>query len=95
MAIRTREELLASINGLVGESTTDETISIIEDLTDTLADFEDRVSDSTDWRNRYEQNDAEWRRRYRDRFFTSDGNEDDDIDGEPENPPLRYEDLFS
>ena len=45
MSVRTREELLESIRSRVGEQTDDETISFLEDVTDTLADLETRAKD--------------------------------------------------
>lgn len=72
MAVRTREELLESIRTRFGESTDDESIAFIEDVTDTLTDLETRAKgDGTDWKEKYETNDAEWRKKYTDRFFST------------------------
>lgn len=96
MAIRTKEELMTAIRDRVGDDTSDEVISIIEDLSDTLDDYDARIADSGDWKARYEQNDAEWRKKYRDRFFN--GSRDDDPDDNPEetegNEVLTFEELF-
>lgn len=97
MAVRTRDEILESLRARVGDSTDDETLAFIEDVTDTLSDYETRVSDSTNWRERYETNDAEWRQRYRDRFFGNPENEvvETDIVVESETEkPMTFEDLF-
>ena len=98
MAVRTQQEILESLRERIGDSTDDDTLAFIEDVTDTLTDYETRVSDSTNWRERYETNDAEWRQRYRDRFF---GNTDTDtvvdnngvVESETEKP-MTFEDLF-
>ena len=37
MAVRTREEILESIRSRIGEDTSDESISLLEDITDTMA----------------------------------------------------------
>ena len=63
MAVRTRDELLESIRGIVPDMTSDGAIALIEDVTDTFADRE------VDWKARYEANDKEWRERYTSRFF--------------------------
>lgn len=68
MAIVSNEDLIQRITALIGESTTDENISLIEDVTDTLQDYTERTKDTTDWKERYTENDREWRKRYTERF---------------------------
>lgn len=98
MAVRSKAEILELIRERVGDDTSDEALTIIEDITDTLDDYDARIAGSGDWQQRYEENDAEWRQRYRDRFFGS-GNEDL-IDDDPEDPedepekPQSFDDLF-
>lgn len=96
MAVRTREEILESIRARVGEQTDDETIAFLEDVTDTLTDFETRAKgDSEDWEQRYKDNDAEWRKKYTERFFSG---EPQVATPEPKNDestkPKTFEDLF-
>lgn len=67
MAIRTRDEILAAIRSRLGDDTSDEALTIIEDIDDTFRDYETRTGE--DWRARYDELDAQWRNRYRDRFF--------------------------
>ena len=97
MAVRTREEILDSIRARVGEQADDETISFLEDVTDTLTDFETRANgDGVDWEQRYKDNDAEWRKKYTERFFSSEPKEqpkDQPFDPEPTKPKT-FEDLF-
>ena len=69
MAIKTRDELLSIINDRIGDDTSDEALAIIEDVTDTLNDYETRIADAGDWKARYEQNDKDWRDKYKARFF--------------------------
>lgn len=99
MAVRTKDEILELIRARVGDDTSDSALEIIEDITDTLDDYDARIAGSGDWQRRYEENDAAWRQRYRDRFFGS-GNEDliDEVDPvedptEPEGPQS-FDDLF-
>ena len=96
MAVKTREELLESIRARVGEQTDDETISFLEDVTDTLTDFETRATgNGEDWEQRYKDNDAEWRKKYTERFFSSEPSEPIELPtkGE-ETKPKTFEDLF-
>ena len=93
--IRTREELLNQIRDVIGDSTEDNALGLLEDVTDTVTDLETRAADNTDWQSRYNALDSEWRERYRARFFDGEpsGNE-------PTPPPAddtiitSFEDLF-
>lgn len=77
MAIKTREEIIAEVRARVGEQTDDETIAFLEDITDTLSDLEIKAKgDGIDWKSKYEENDAEWRKKYTERFYSSDPNSD-------------------
>lgn len=93
MAVRTKDEILELVRARVGDDSSDEVIEFIEDITDTLNDYEARLSDSTDWRAKYEENDAEWREKYKARFFGKEVVETE-IDDEEEDKPMKYEDLF-
>lgn len=94
MAIRSRDELLNSIRTRIGDDTSDEAISLIEDIQDTMADYENRASgDGIDWKKKYEDNDKEWRTKYRDRFFSGGGG-DDDSDPDPAPKRLTFDELF-
>lgn len=72
MAVKTMEEILESLKGMIGEEPTDEDIAMLEDITDTFKDFEEKTSDVTNWKNKYEENDKEWRKKYLDRFLRKD-----------------------
>ena len=94
MAVRTKEELMEAIRGRVGDS--DEDLAFIEDVTDTFSDLETRAADQTDWQAKYEENDREWRERYRARFFNEETPEPEPEDPDPEEhkTPTSYDDLF-
>ena len=97
MAVKTKDELLEIIRGRIGDDTSDETISFIEDITDTLSDYEEKVtkSDGEDWKTKYEENDKMWREKYRERFFSKKvENEEDEDFSEDEVKSLSYDDLF-
>lgn len=97
MAVRTKEELLNDIKGIIGNSTDDTSIILLEDISDTFDDLESRSTE--DWKTKYEENDAEWRRKYTDRFFSAEP-DDDTPDPDPADPgedhtPMNFEDLFT
>lgn len=97
MAVKTREEILESVRARVGEQTDDESIAFIEDISDTLTNLETKAKgDGTDWKAKYEENDAEWRKKYTERFYSSEPN------NEPELPkpndttkPKTFAELFT
>lgn len=89
MAIRTTEELLNMIRDKTGDS--DEDLALIEDVSDTLTS----LSESENWKEKYETNDAEWRTKYRERFFSKKEDEtEDDTAEEEQNVKKTYDDLF-
>ena len=91
--VRTKEELLQSLREKFGDSTDDSSLSIIEDVSDTMDSFKDE----TDWKAEAERIDKEWRQKYHDRFFNPSPEKDEDplYAGDPEPKKYRFEDLFS
>lgn len=97
MAVKTREEILESLKARLEEKTDDESISFLEDFTDTLDDFEKRAKgDGTDWKSKYEENDANWRKKYTERFFSVEPEPEPKPKPEPkpDDPPRTFSDLF-
>lgn len=98
MAVKTREEILEAIKSKIGEDTSDDSISLLEDITDTIDDYETRVADKTDWKNKYDELDATWRKKYIERFSGKSG---EDIKNEQEeqikddNEPRTFDELFT
>lgn len=96
MAVRTKEEILEAIKTRVGEQTDDETISFLEDVSDTFTNLETRTNgDGEDWKTKYEENDKMWRERYTTRFFSKEPEPDPKPESEPE-PEVKktFSDLF-
>ena len=98
MAVKTKAEILESIRSRVGDSTDDETLEFLEDVTDTITDLEARASDSTDWEGKYNELDKSWREKYRERFFSSDPKEDttgnEEFEEKEDKEKKTYESLF-
>lgn len=97
MAVKTREEILESLRGRFGEEPTDDDIAMLEDITDTFTDFEEKTNDATNWKNKYEENDKAWKKKYSDRFFSKggDGIVNPVEPDEPEEPMKSFDDLFT
>lgn len=98
MAIRTREEILESIRNIVDDRTDDNTLQVLEDVTDTFTDFENKTANQTDWKAKYEENDESWRKKYAERFYSGDSRvppkNDDAVIEETDDKPTRFEELF-
>ena len=97
MAVKTIEEILAEVKARVGEQTDDETITFLEDVADTFSDLETKAKgDGTDWKAKYEENDAEWRKKYTERFYSSDPNTDPEPPKPDDTPkPKTFSELFT
>lgn len=95
MAIRTKDELLTMIRDNVENG--DTLVSIIEDVSDTIDDYESR-SDGENWKEKYEENDKEWREKYISRFFNPDMTETKPVEPVEETEKIddvkTYDDLF-
>ena len=98
MAVVTMGDLMGRIQTRFADDSSDETIALIEDINDTLSEYERRISESGDWERKYAENDSAWRERYKARFF--DGEPADEVI-EPEEGtleserPEKFEDLFT
>lgn len=90
MSIKSIDEILNAVKERIGDDTSDSAISFVEDISDTL----NSLSEQENWKQKYEQNDSEWRKKYRDRFLSGESSSDDDDSGD-ENGPLTYEKLFN
>lgn len=93
MAIKTKDELLEKIRLIVKDDASDDVLSLIEDISDTISS-----NNGEDWQRKYEDNDRAWRERYRDRFYNTEGFKEDfreDVREEIEEKKITYESLFN
>lgn len=90
MAKLSKDELIEKLKKYVGDRTDDETIEIIEDVSDSIDS-----SDADEWKQKYEENDKMWRDKYISRFLEK---KEDEIDPPTENEDEKeynsFEDLF-
>lgn len=95
MSVVSKEDLIKRFAEKFIGDTSDEVIQLTEDLTDTLEDFIARVEDKEDWKAKFEENDANWRKKYKDRFLEpSDNEEEIHEQDEDENTNVTFNDLF-
>lgn len=99
MAILNRDEFFNRLHNRLGDDTSDESISFLEDMTDTYNSLEDRANgDGEDWKRKYEELDESWKKRYRHRFFNGgDRSVPDEIEDSEEksSEDITIKDLFS
>lgn len=98
MAVKTRDEIMEAIRKRIGEDTSDDAISLLEDVTDTFADYETKVADKTDWKTKYDEMDASWRKKYIDRFSGTTGEEVKEEQEEQikdDSEPRTFDELFT
>lgn len=91
MARLSKDELIEKVRKYVGDRTDDETIELIEDMSDSIDS-----SDADNWKQKYEENDKLWRDKYISRFLEK---KEDEIDTpteheEEEKEYSSFEDLF-
>lgn len=96
--VRNKDELLTAMSTLLGDNTSDEALGFIEDFTDTFGSFEAKEP-GEDWKTKYNQLDADWRKRYRDRFFGGGTTPEEVVEEQEENvkedgEKRTYEELF-
>ena len=94
MAVLSREDLMKRLNEALGE---DADVSILEDVADTYDAVADH-SDAEEWERRYNENEAAWRKRYRDRFESGTPDSDrKDPEDEPKEEEIKvktFDELF-
>ena len=91
MAVITNEDFMAGLQSLIGERTDDEAITFLENARDTLTAKDNK--NTVDWKQKYDENDAAWRKRYMDAFYSGAPNKPD-TQPDREEAPKTFKDLF-
>lgn len=91
MAKLSKDELIEKVKKYVGDRTDDETIEIIEDISDSIDS-----SDAYEWKQKYMENDKMWREKYISRFLEK---KEDELDTPTEDEEgeivyISFDDLF-
>ena len=91
MAKLSKDELIEKVRKYVGDRKDDDTIEIIEDISDSIDS-----SEAEDWKKKYEENDKMWRDKYISRFVEKKEDEPDTPTehDEEEKEYNFFEDLF-
>lgn len=86
-----KEELIEKVRAYVGDRTDDETISLIEDISDSMEVAAD--DDDENWKEKYEDLDNQWREKYIARFSEPSTVKEDEIEVET-TETNSFDDLF-
>lgn len=102
MSVLNKEQLMDKLKSIIGDETSDETLTFIEDVSDTYDSLDKSEENGEDWKKKYEDNDKEWREKYKARFFEGEQkniekkeeekNDENDDNSEPKK--LTFENLF-
>lgn len=99
MAVVNKDTIMERLRENFNDNDSDDVLGLLEDVTDTLNDYQSRLEENGDWKERYEQNDREWRQKYKDRFFNNEPEPEPDPEPEPykdpeQATPTTFEELF-
>lgn len=71
--VKTKDEIMEEIHAYIGDRSDDQTISLVENISDTMDDY----AAHGDYDEKLMAVEAEWRRKYIDRFMNGGENKDD------------------
>lgn len=95
MAIKTINEIIEAVRNRIGDDSSDSAIELMEDVTDTLNDYNTRLIENGDWKIKYEENDKKWREKYKERFTSGEAIKKEQKEQVLEDNEVRsFEDLF-
>lgn len=81
-------QLREKINAVIGDRQDDLALEVLEAVADTL-------TDETDWETKYNSLDADWRKRYRERFNNSEKPENEsDKPNKPDETNITFDDII-
>lgn len=99
--VLSKEDFMKRLQERIGDDTSEDALSFIEDFTDTFNDLETRsTSDGeNEWKTKYDELDKNWREKYKARFFESktepeEVKEEQKEDVEKDGEDTSFDDLF-
>lgn len=87
MAVKSVDEILTALKEHFGDDSSDKVLEIYEDITDSM-------KDTTDWKKKCEETEAQWREKYRQRFFSPDEEQPGSEHAPEHAKKLTFESLF-
>lgn len=101
MAVLNKEDYMARLKERIGEDTSDEAMTFLEDMTDTFNDMETRSNGKSEeqWKEEIKNLDDEWRKKYKERFFSettpNDVKKEQEEDIKDDSSDVDFDDLFN
>lgn len=94
--VKTKDEIMEEIRAYIGDRSDDQTIALVENISDTIDDY----AAHGDYDNKLMAVEAEWRRRYIDRFMSGGENKNEVEDEKTEDEKdkaeeIKIEDLYT
>ena len=78
MAVLGKEDFFSKLKTLIGDNDDDNSLSLIEDFTDTYESLTNNTNNNENWEQKFKdmetkfnENDKAWRKKYKDRFFSN------------------------
>lgn len=68
MAIKSRDDLMKIVLDAVAHFPPDYQTSLLEDVNDTLIDYDERMGTVKEWQDKYNALDETWKKKYQERF---------------------------
>lgn len=91
MAIKTKQEVLDGLKKFIpDEDTSDDTLTFLKDVADTL----DAGADGAAWKQKAEDVEKKWKQKYKDAFYNPPDKPDPEPDHDSEPKHRSYADLF-
>ena len=87
-----KEELLIKVKNYIGDDTSEEAVSLLEDVDDSMSD-----SNDGEWEKKYHELDESWKQKYIERFGSGDpeqNKEDDSKEDESKEDESKEEKTF-
>lgn len=91
-------ELLEKVKKYIGDRTDDDSIEIIEDISDSYSEESEGIEEvKREYEEKLKTLDESWRKKYTDRFFSNDKPEDreEEEEEEEEEEKTEYSELFT
>lgn len=90
--VKTKDEIMEEIREYIGDRSDDQTIALVENISDTIDDY----AAHGDYDERLMAVEAEWRRKYIDRFMSGgDNRSDGKTEDEEKTEEITIDDLYT
>lgn len=89
---KSKEEILEAVRTMVGETPSDDALTLLEDISDSMnIEIAEDQYISID---KYKKLDADWRKKYADRFLRGEETKEKEETKEEEEEEIKIEDIF-